>query len=303
MKRAARRRVVVVRPGEPGRTREDALAIEEPLEIRVGGVPFSVTMRTPGDDFDLVAGFLVSEGVVASHDDLAVMRVVTGIARSGDPTFNIVEATVTGGGLAVAAARARNVYTSSSCGVCGLASIDAVTTASAWPILSAGFVVDDTVIAGLPDRLREQQGLFDSTVGVHAAALFDSEGRLLVLREDVGRHNAVDKVVGWALREGRLPLSAAVLQVSGRASFELVQKARMAGIPVLAAVSAPSSLAAELAEEAGITLVGFSRGGAFNVYAGAGRVRRTGRLDAPPPASVASEPDSLHPATNSGGIR
>ena len=285
MKRAARRRVVVVRPGEPVRAREDALAIEEPLEVRVGGVPFSVTMRTPGDDFDLVAGFLVSEGVVASAEDLAEMRVVTGIARSGDPTFNIVDATVTGGGLAVAAARARNVYTSSSCGVCGLASIDAVTTASAWPILSAGFVVDDTVIAALPDRLREQQGLFDSTGGVHAAGLFDADGNLLVLREDVGRHNAVDKVIGWALREGRLPLSEAVLQVSGRASFELVQKARMAGVPVLAAVSAPSSLAAELAADAGITLVGFSRGAAFNVYAGAGRVRRTGRLDGPVPAS------------------
>jgi FdhD protein len=293
-----------VRPGGPDRSREDVLAIEEPLEIRVGGVPFSVTMRTPGEDFDLVAGFLVSEGVVASADDLAEMRVVTGIARSGDPTFNVVEATVTGGGLAVAASRARNVYTSSSCGVCGLASIDAVTTASTWPILAAGFVVDDVVLASLPDRLREQQRLFDSTGGVHAAGLFDGDGNLLVLREDVGRHNAVDKVVGWALREGRLPLSEAVLQVSGRASFELVQKARMAGIPVLAAVSAPSSLAAELAEEAGITLVGFSRGTTFNVYAGAGRVRRTARLDVAAPASVpSSPPDSLQPATNSRGVR
>jgi FdhD protein len=299
MKRAARRRVVVVKPGEPGRAREDALAIEEPLQIRIGGVPFSVTMRTPGDDFDLVAGFLVSEGVVATADDLQEMRVRTGVARSGDPTFNIVEATVTGGGLAVAAARARNVYTSSSCGVCGLASIDAVTTASAWPILSAGFSVDDAVLAALPDRLREQQRLFDSTGGVHAAGLFDGEGRLLVLREDVGRHNAVDKVIGWALRNGRLPLSRTVLQVSGRASFELVQKARMAGIPVLAAVSAPSSLAAELAAEADITLVGFSRGAAFNVYAGAGRVRRTGRLDGAEDASVASgRSGSLQPTTN-----
>jgi FdhD protein len=204
----------------------------------------------------------------------------------------------------VAAARVRNVYTSSSCGVCGLASIDAVTTASAWPILAAGFVVDDVVLVALPDRLREQQRLFDSTGGVHAAALFDGDGNLLVLREDVGRHNAVDKVVGWALREGRLPLAGTVLQVSGRASFELVQKARMAGIPVLAAVSAPSSLAAELAEEAGITLLGFSRGAAFNVYAGAARVRRTGRLDAAASASVPSRPpDSLQPATNSRGVR
>jgi len=274
MKRAARRRVAAVTPGGGTRTREDVLALEEPLEIRVGGIPFSVTMRTPGDDFDLVAGFLVSEGVVARTDDLLAMQVVTGVARSGDPTFNIVDATVAAGGLAVATARARNVYTSSSCGVCGLASIDAVTTASSWPIVRMGFEVEDAVLAALPDRLREQQRLFDSTGGVHAAGLFDADGALLVLREDVGRHNAVDKVIGWALREGRLPLHDAVLQVSGRASFELVQKARMAGIPVLAAVSAPSSLAAELAEEAGITLVGFSRGTSFNVYAGAHRVRR-----------------------------
>jgi FdhD protein len=298
MKRAARRRVAAVRPGEAPRMREDLVAIEEPLEIRVGGTSFSVTMRTPGDDFDLVAGFLVSEGVIARDEDLTEMRVVTGIARSGDPTFNIVDATVPGGGLAVAAARARNVYTTSSCGVCGLASIDAVTTASAWPILPVGFAVDDAVLATLPDRLREQQRLFDSTGGVHAAGLFDGDGNLLVLREDVGRHNAVDKVVGWALREGRLPLSRTILQVSGRASFELVQKARMAGIPVLAAVSAPSSLAAELAEEAGITLVGFSRGTSFNVYAGAARVRRAA-LDAAVDASVASSgPDLLHGATN-----
>ena len=271
MKRAARRRVVAVRPGEPGRTREDALAIEEPLEIRVGGVSFSVTMRTPGDDFDLVAGFLVSEGVVASADDLPAMRVVTGIARSGEPTFNIVDALVGAAASPSPRPGPGTCYTSSSCGVCGLASIDAVTTASAWPILPAGFVVDDTVLAALPDRLREQQGLFDSTGGVHAAALFDRDGHLLVLREDVGRHNAVDKVVGWALREGRLPLPSTVLQVSGRASFELVQKAADGGDPRARSGSAPSSLAAELAEEAGITLVGFSRGASFNVYAGAER--------------------------------
>ncbi len=282
MKPSVRRRIATVQPGAGSRPKEDLLAIEEPLEIRVSGIPFSVTMRTPGDDFDLVAGFLVSEGVISDRDDLTEMRVVTGIARSGDPTFNIVDAAVTSGGLAVAAARARNVYTSSSCGVCGLASIDAVTTASAWPILPVGFTVDPAVLAALPDRLRAEQRLFDSTGGVHAAGLFDRDGNLLVLREDVGRHNAVDKVVGWALREGRLPLSQAVLQVSGRASFELVQKARMAGIPMLAAVSAPSSLAAELAEEAGITLIGFSRGTSFNVYAGGGRVAR------PAPASAAT---------------
>jgi FdhD protein len=261
-----------VRPGEGSRSRSDALAIEEPLEIRIAGKPFSVTMRTPGDDFDLVAGFLVSEGVIRDRDDLPAMRVVSGLSRTGEPTFNIVDAAVGPRGRAIAAGRGRAMPVNSACGVCGIASIDAVRTASSWPILAAGFTVRESVLAALPDRLRERQRLFDSTGGVHAAGLFDADGRLLVLREDVGRHNAVDKVVGWALREGRLPLSQAVLQVSGRASFELVQKARMAGIPVLAAVSAPSSLAAELAEEAGITLVGFSRGRSFNVYAGGHRV-------------------------------
>lgn len=249
------------------RSREDALAVEEPLEVRVNGSRFSVTMRTPGDDFDLVAGFLVSEGVVAAVADLPGMRVVTGLAQDGEPTFNVVDATVSGAGVRAAAERARTLYTTSACGVCGLASIDAVTTASAYAILAVGLAVPEAVVAGLPERLRAEQRVFDATGGVHAAGLFDADGEPLVVREDVGRHNAVDKVVGWALREGRLPLSRTVLQVSGRASFELVQKARMAGIPVLAAVSAPSSLAAELAEEAGITLVGFSRGRSFNVYA------------------------------------
>ena len=257
--------------GEP-RTREDVLAVEEPLEVRVNGGRFSVTMRTPGDDFDLVAGFLVSEGVIARLDDLPGMRVVTGLGADGEPTFNIVDASVSGPGVRAAAERARTLYTTSACGVCGLASIDAVTTASAFPILPVGLTVPAAVLASLPDRLRAGQRLFDSTGGVHAAGLFDADGEPLVVREDVGRHNAVDKVVGWALRESRLPLSRTVLQVSGRASFELVQKARMAGIPVLAAVSAPSSLAAELAEEAGITLVGFSRGRSFNVYAHGHRV-------------------------------
>ena len=272
MSTAARRRVEVVRVDGAGRVKQDALAVEEPLEIRVNRSRFSVTMRTPGDDFDLVAGFLVSEGIVATADDLPTMRVVSGLAADGDPTFNIIDASVTGGGVLLAAERTRTVYTTSACGVCGLASIDAVRTATAFPILPVGLTVPAAVVAALPDRLRAAQRLFDSTGGVHAAGLFDADGALLVLREDVGRHNAVDKVVGWALREGRLPLSRAVLQVSGRASFELVQKARMAGIPMLAAVSAPSSLAAELAEDAGITLVGFSRGDGFNVYAHGHRI-------------------------------
>ncbi|WP_375386864.1 formate dehydrogenase accessory sulfurtransferase FdhD [uncultured Amnibacterium sp.] len=272
MRTAARRRVEVVGSDGDRHGKQDALAREEPLEIRIGGNRFSVTMRTPGDDFDLVAGFLVSEGIVAAAEELPTMRVVSGIGADGDPTFNVIDAAVTGAGVRLAAQRARTVYTTSACGVCGLASIDAVRTASAFPILPVGLTVPAAVVAALPDRLREAQRLFDTTGGVHAAGLFDAEGRLLVLREDVGRHNAVDKVVGWALREGRLPLTRTVLQVSGRASFELVQKARMAGIPLLAAVSAPSSLAAELAEDAGITLVGFSRGTSFNVYAHGHRI-------------------------------
>jgi FdhD protein len=265
--------VQTVRLADGRRTREDVLALEEPLEIRIGGNRFSVTMRTPGDDFDLVAGFLVSEGIVSSSDELRDMRTVSGIGSDGEPTFNIIDATVTGPGVRLAAERARTVYTTSACGVCGLASIDAVRTASAFPILPVGFTVSESLIAALPDRLRAAQELFDATGGVHAAGLFDADGTPLVVREDVGRHNAVDKVVGWALREARLPLSRTVLQVSGRASFELVQKARMAGIPVLAAVSAPSSLAAELAQDAGITLVGFSRGSSFTIYAHPDRIR------------------------------
>lgn len=267
MKLISRRRVRTVRLGEPARTREDVVALEEPLEVRVNGARFSVTMRTPGDDFDLVAGFLVSEGIVSSPDDLPGMRTVSGIGMDGEPTFNIVDATVTGRGVGQAAERARTIYTTSACGVCGLASIDAVRTASAFPVLPVGFTVPEALIAGLPDRLRESQDLFEATGGVHAAGLFDASGAVAVVREDVGRHNAVDKVVGHALTGGLLPLSRSVLQVSGRASFELVQKAMMAGIPVLAAVSAPSSLAVELAEDAGITLVGFSRGRSFTIYA------------------------------------
>jgi FdhD protein len=268
MRLISRRRVQTVRLAEAGRrSREDVLALEEPLEIRVNGERFSVTMRTPGDDFALVAGFLVSEGIVSSRDELPGMRTVSGMGLDGEPTFNIVDATVAGHGLMHVAERSRTIYTTSACGVCGLASIDAVRTASAFPILPVGFTVPQALIAALPDRLRAGQDLFDATGGVHAAGLFDADGAPIVIKEDVGRHNAVDKVVGHALTEGMLPLSRTVLQVSGRASFELVQKARMAGIPVLAAVSAPSSLAVELAEDAGITLIGFSRGHSFTIYA------------------------------------
>jgi FdhD protein len=253
-------------------TREDALAVEEPLEVRVNGTSLSVTMRSPGDDFDLVAGFLVSEGVIWSADQLVAMRYCAGTDDNGAQTYNVVDAQLSPDTPPLDLSLERHVYTSSSCGICGTASIDAVHKAAHF-----GHLVDDAsysvaLLGSLPDRLREQQKVFDRTGGVHAAGLFDPAGELLCLREDVGRHNAVDKVVGWALREGRLPLAETVLQVSGRASFELVQKAHMAGIAVLAAVSAPSSLAVEHAESAGMTLLGFSRDGGFNAYAGAHRI-------------------------------
>jgi FdhD protein len=252
--------------------REDSLAVEEPLEVRVNGSSFSVTMRSPGDDFDLVGGFLVSEGVVWSADQLASMRFCAGTDEQGLQTFNVIDAELSPGTTPPDLSLERHVYTSSSCGICGTASIDAVHKATHFGGLDDDTTWDAALLGSLPDRLRERQKVFDRTGGVHAAGLFSADGELLCLREDVGRHNAVDKVVGWALREGRLPLRGTALQVSGRASFELVQKAHMAGIPVLAAVSAPSSLAVEHAESAGMTLLGFSRGGGFNVYAGDHRV-------------------------------
>lgn len=260
----------------PVRHREDILAVEEPLEIRLGRLSFSVTMRTPGDDFDLVGGFLVSEGVIWSAEQLVSLRFCAGEDEDGVQTFNVVEAQLrpdvplpeTG----------RNVYTSSSCGICGTDSIEAVRKSSHYSPASDPVTVDAKVLASLPALLRKSQRVFEDTGGVHAAGLFKVEDdggvQLLCLREDVGRHNAVDKVVGWALREGLLPLRGTILQVSGRASFELVQKAALAGIPVLAAVSAPSSLAVELAEASGLTLAGFSRGTSLNVYAGDARVGR-----------------------------
>ncbi|MDF9715540.1 formate dehydrogenase accessory sulfurtransferase FdhD [Nocardioides sp. ChNu-153] len=254
------------------RTREEHLAVEEPLEVRVAGAPYAVTMRTPGDDFDLVAGFLVGDGVLRAPTDLVELRYCAGVGPDGLQTYNVVDAAVSPVAAAVAATRGRRVEGTSACGVCGLESIDAVATTSSHDLGDDPTVVDASVLAALPDGLREQQGDFERTGGVHAAGLFTAAGDRLVVREDVGRHNAVDKVVGWAHREQRLPLRGTVLQVSGRASFELAQKAVMAGIPVLAAVGAPSSLAVELAQRTGLTVVGFSRGDRLTVYAGGDRV-------------------------------
>ncbi|POH60230.1 formate dehydrogenase accessory sulfurtransferase FdhD [Arthrobacter glacialis] len=254
--------------------REEALAVEEPLEIRLGHDSFSVTMRTPGDDFDLVAGFLLSEGIIFEPEQLISLRFCAGEDENGKQTFNVVEAQLRPDVALPLPAAQRHVTTSSACGICGTASIDAVRKSSHFGMAAAVAepLIAADVLAGLPEILREQQKLFDKTGGVHAAGLFAPDGELLSLREDVGRHNAVDKVIGAAFRDKQLPLSNTILQVSGRASFELVQKAAMAGVPVLAAVSAPSSLAVELAQSAGVTLVGFSRGNTLNVYTHAGRV-------------------------------
>jgi FdhD protein len=246
--------------------RPDTLVAEEPLEIRVAGRPLTVTMRTPGQDFDLAAGFLLTEGVVRRADQVAGIRYCAGARDDGANTYNVVDVVLSPGVPTPAPSLERNFYTTSSCGLCGKASLDAVRTTSAWSVRDDSVLVNPAIVAELPDRLRAAQHVFARTGGLHAAGLFTADGQLLCLREDVGRHNAVDKVLGWALRNERLPLRGTLLLVSGRASFELVQKAVMAGIPVLAAVSAPSSLAADLAADAGLTLIGFLRGSSMNVY-------------------------------------
>jgi len=257
--------------------RPDTLAVEEPLEVRVGGTQLAITMRTPGHDVELAAGFLVSEGVIARGDQFrsAIHCGGPGTGLSGsENTYNVLDVTLAPGVRPPDPDLARNFYTTSSCGLCGKASIEAVETVSSYDVAVDEASLEAALLATFPDRLRERQAVFDKTGGLHAAGLFDARtGELVVLREDVGRHNAVDKVVGWAVLNDRLPLAGHVLMVSGRASFELVQKAVMAGIPMLAAVSAPSSLAVELAASSGLTLVGFLRGASMNVYARPDRVR------------------------------
>ncbi|HEY8981354.1 MAG TPA: formate dehydrogenase accessory sulfurtransferase FdhD [Streptomyces sp.] len=267
-----RRRVVRIRDGAVS-ARADTLVAEEPLEIRLNGRPLAITMRTPGDDFALAAGFLVSEGVLAHAGDLQNIVYCAGATADGVNTYNVVDVRTSPGVVLPDITLERNVYTTSSCGLCGKASLDAVRTTARWGIADEPPLrIGAGLLAELPDRLRAAQRVFDRTGGLHAAALFTEEGELLDVKEDVGRHNAVDKLVGQALRSGELPLSRCVLLVSGRASFELAQKAVMAGVPMLAAVSAPSSLAVDLAQETGLTLVGFLRGASMNVYAGAERV-------------------------------
>jgi FdhD protein len=267
----ARRRVMRVREGLVDHC-ADALAAEEPMEIRVNGRPLTVTMRTPGNDFDLAVGFLVNEGVVRAASDVTAVRYCAGATADGSNTYNVVDVSLDPAVPVPHAALERNFYTTSSCGLCGKASLDAVRTSSTWSVAEDELRIDAEVVASLPARLRGAQSVFDRTGGVHAAGLFSVAGDLITAREDVGRHNAVDKVVGAAAVNGGLPLRGSVLMVSGRASFELTQKAVMAGIPMLAAVSAPSSLAVDLAAETGLTLVGFLRGSSMNVYAGAERI-------------------------------
>jgi FdhD protein len=242
-------------PGDPG---EDVVAVEEPLEIRIGGRPVAVTMRTPGNDEELAVGFALSEGLRprSAHlpDDLAVNTVELD-APGFDPS-----------------ALQRSFYTSSSCGVCGKGAMAAVAVEA--PVSASALRVPASLAGSLPGRLRAEQAAFELTGGLHATGLFDADGELLCLREDVGRHNAMDKVIGWAFGAGRLPLSDAILCVSGRLSFELVQKAAVAGCGILVAVGAPSSLAIELARDRAITLCGFVRAGRINVYTEPWRIER-----------------------------
>jgi FdhD protein len=249
-------RVDVVRVPE-GET-QDVVAVEEPLEIRINGVPVAVTMRTPGHDEELALGFALSEGLRPERarvpDDLAANTVELD-APGFDP-----------------ARLARSFYTSSSCGVCGKGALEAVAVEA--PRIGSGLTISAKLVAALPDQLRAAQPAFEATGGIHATGLFDEHGTLLCLREDVGRHNALDKVIGWAFRAGLLPLDRSILCVSGRLSFELVQKAAVAGCPLLVAVGAPSSLAIELARDRGVTLCGFVRGGQLNLYSEPWRLKR-----------------------------
>jgi FdhD protein len=257
-------------------TRPETLAVEEPLELRLNGAAITVTMRTPGSDVELAQGFLLTEGVIGRRDDIARVEYCRGAGEDGANTYNVLDVTLAPGVPMPEVDVTRNFYTTSSCGVCGKGSIDAVRTVSRHSPGDDPTVVAAETLSAMPDQLRTAQRVFASTGGLHGAALFDADGTMLVVREDIGRHNAVDKVIGWAVEHERIPLNGAVLLVSGRASFELTQKAVMAGIPVLAAVSAPSSLAVDLASQAGLTLVAFLRGESMNVYTRPDRVKHAG---------------------------
>jgi FdhD protein len=263
--------LTLVSEWESGKVRrfQDNLVGEEPLEIRVGEFPLSVTMRTPGHDLELAAGFLFTEGLIQSREQIASIEYAA--SSKAQENGNVVRIELQAGKSLDLQRTQRNFFAGSSCGICGKASIDSVRVRGIKPPNSE-LRIDPEVLCRLPDTLREAQAIFGRTGGLHAAGLFDTQGNLLAQREDVGRHNAVDKIVGWALLEGKIPLSNCVLMVSGRGGFEIIQKAIVAGVPVVASVSAPSSLAVRLAREMRLTLVGFLRGRRFVVYAGEKRL-------------------------------
>jgi FdhD protein len=267
-------RVRVVEEGR-ARVRPDALATEEPMEMRLvsGGArrTVAVTMRTPGADFELAAGFLYGEGVISSPEDIRRISYCVDADVDAEQRYNIVNVELRGGHDYDPRLLERHFYTTSACGVCGKASLEQLELRGC-PVIPTGPEIAAQTIYSLPEKLREAQGLFEATGGLHAAALFDAEGGLVALREDVGRHNATDKLLGWALLEGRLPLSDHIVMVSGRSSFEILQKCLAAGVPVVCAISAPSSLAVDVARRFDMTLVGFLRGKRFNVYSAPERV-------------------------------
>jgi FdhD protein len=269
-----RTRITVVEQGRR-KLRDDHLATEEPLEIRLQAgddtQTVAVTMRTPGHDFELAAGFLHNEGIISEPAMLSGITYCVDADVDAEQRYNIVNVGLRLPRLPELATLERHFFTTSACGVCGKASLDAIAMRDC-PALPAGPRLTPSQLTALPQALRAGQGLFDATGGLHAAGLFDAGGTLLCLREDVGRHNAVDKLIGWALMQRRLPLHGCILLVSGRASYEILQKSTVAGVPVVCAVSAPSHLAVELARRFGVTLVGFLRGERFNVYAGVERI-------------------------------
>jgi FdhD protein len=283
--RVTARRRVSHRTADSVTDRPDTLVVEEPLEIRVNGSALTVTMRTPGSDVELAQGFLLTEGLIGCRNDVLRVQYCRGAEtrstpeslRSSPPgdginNYNVLDVTLTPGVTLPDVNIARNFYSTSSCGVCGKASLDAVRLSSRHSPGDDPSAVSTATLTSMPAQLRSAQKVFARTGGLHAAALFTVDGTLLAVREDIGRHNAVDKVIGWALEAGHVPLSGTVLLVSGRASFELTQKAVMAGIPVLAAVSAPSSLAVDLAAQSGLTLVAFLRGDSMNIYSRSDRI-------------------------------
>jgi FdhD protein len=267
--------VTTVDDGRRAAARNDALATEEPMETRLVAAgrrhSVAVTMRTPGSDFELAAGFLYGEGILAGREEIGAITYCRDGEVDPEQRYNIVNVELRGGFDPDLRTLERHFYTNSSCGVCGKASLEALEIRGC-PTVAPGPVVTPEVIYALPDRLRQAQRLFEATGGLHAAALFDQNGNLVTLREDVGRHNAIDKVVGWALLQDRLPLTGHIVMVSGRSSFEILQKCVAAGAPIVCAVSAPSSLAIDVARRFGVTLVGFLRGRRFNIYSGEERI-------------------------------